>query len=477
MSLSGATLEELLSDAPTAGQLEASTVKQFRDQHNSKRLIVLDDDPTGTQSVTDLPVLTSWEVDDFLWAFETGAHAVYVLTNSRSLDEEAARAVNVEVSENALSAAKTRGIDLGFVSRSDSTLRGHFPLETDTLSDVLSQNNTHVDGVIVVPSFPDAGRITVNSTHYAMVNGHGYVPVGKTEFARDATFGFAASSLPDWVGEKTHGAIPADTVRTIRLEHLRTDEDRVYNDLMSLADGQIAVADAVAETDLRALAMALLRAEDSGKTFIYRTGPPFVRAMVGQRPSAPLDLSTIYNRANLQGQHGLIVIGSHVSLTTSQLTHLRESVETTTLVEIDVARVLTDDRERYLEELSAAASAGLGENHVVLQTSRKLVKGDTPAASLAIARDVSDFLVRLVNRVVTTITPRFVVAKGGITSSDVASRALAISRATVMGPLLDGIVSLWQPVTGVAPEVPYIVFAGNVGGTSSLTDVVQRLSK
>lgn len=476
MSLSGATLEELLSDAPAAAGLEASTVKQFRDQHDSKRLIVLDDDPTGTQSVADLPVLTSWQVDDFLWAFDTGAPAVYVLTNSRSLDEDAARAVNEEVSSNALTSAKNRGIDLAFVSRSDSTLRGHFPLETDVLSHVLAQNDVTVDGVIIVPSFPDAGRITVNSTHYAKVDGSGYVPVGESEFARDATFGFTASRLPNWVEEKTHGAVPADTVRTIGLENLRSGGDRVYNDLMNLTDGQIAVADAVAESDLRALAMALLRAEDSGKTFIYRTGPPFVRAMVGQHPSDPLELTAIRNSVNPQSEHGLVVIGSHVNLTTSQLTHLHESIETT-LVEIDVTQVLTEDREGYLDELSAAASAGLSENHVVLQTSRKLVKGDTPAASLAIARDVSDFLVRLVNRVVTTVTPRFVIAKGGITSSDVASRALAISRAMVKGPLLDGIVSLWQPVTGVAPDVPYIVFAGNVGGTTSLTDVVNRLSR
>ncbi|MBN9200813.1 MAG: hypothetical protein J0H70_05510, partial [Microbacterium chocolatum] len=49
-----------------------------------------DDDPTGTQAVADLPVLSRWGVDDLGWALDTGAAAVYVLTNTRSHDAETA---------------------------------------------------------------------------------------------------------------------------------------------------------------------------------------------------------------------------------------------------------------------------------------------------------------------------------------------------------------------------------------------------
>lgn len=69
----------------------------------------------------------------------------------------------------------------------------------------------------------------------------------------------------------------------------------------------------------------------------------------------------------------------------------------------------------------------------------------------------------------------FVLAKGGITSSDVATEALAIDRAWIRGSLLPGIVSLWEPVSGPAKGLPYVVFAGNVGDEHSLADVTDRL--
>ena len=72
--------------------------------------------------------------------------------------------------------------------------------------------------------------------------------------------------------------------------------------------------------------------------------------------------------------------------------------------------------------------------------------------------------------------PRFVVAKGGITSSDVAARGLGIGRAYTRGPMLPGIVSLWEPMAGPARGVPYIVFPGNVGDDQALADVVDKLS-
>ncbi|MDK7160764.1 four-carbon acid sugar kinase family protein, partial [Pauljensenia sp. UMB3104] len=72
-------------------------------------LVVLDDDPTGTQSVADLPVLTAWEEADFDWALATGSPAVYVMTNSRSLAPADAERVNREVVASALASAKRLG--------------------------------------------------------------------------------------------------------------------------------------------------------------------------------------------------------------------------------------------------------------------------------------------------------------------------------------------------------------------------------
>jgi uncharacterized protein YgbK (DUF1537 family) len=72
--------------------------------------------------------------------------------------------------------------------------------------------------------------------------------------------------------------------------------------------------------------------------------------------------------------------------------------------------------------------------------------------------------------------PAWVVAKGGITSHDVAVRGLGIRRATVLGQLLPGMVSVFRPIDA-APEVvgtPYVVFAGNVGDETTLASVIDR---
>ena len=165
-----------------------------------------------------------------------------------------------------------------------------------------------------------------------------------------------------------------------------------------------------------------------------------------------------------------------MDLTTRQLTELRARRRPLEL-EIDVAKVADpSSRGPHLSELIDAAAAGLKEGDVTVRTSRTLVTGADAGDSLAISRKVSAAVVEAVKGVLARATPRFVVAKGGITSSDVASKGLGIRRATVVGPMLPGIVSLWSGQDGPAAGIPYIVFAGNVGTASSLADVVDKLA-
>ena len=88
-------IDALLDGIPAPVDIDAAEVRAALDPHGV--LVVLDDDPTGTQSVANLPVLTRWEKEDLAGAFATGAPAVYVLTNTRSLDETVAAQRNREV--------------------------------------------------------------------------------------------------------------------------------------------------------------------------------------------------------------------------------------------------------------------------------------------------------------------------------------------------------------------------------------------
>jgi uncharacterized protein YgbK (DUF1537 family) len=454
-------------------------------------LVVLDDDPTGTQSVSDLPVLTQWDVEDFTWALHQGKPAVYVLTNTRSLDPEEAAARNEEIVRNALAAAQKgeETLRLGFVSRSDSTLRGHFPLEPDVIAATVAAESGEVtDGVVMVPAFPDAGRVTIGGVHYMRGTGDDadqLIPVAETEFAKDATFGFTNSQMAKYVEEKSQGRYAADSVIVLDLNIIRAGaatgdaqvSAKAIADAIEPATASTPiVVDIVTENDMRALALGLEEAERRGKKLLYRVGPPFMRARIGQDIRRELSGAEAYAGNTPSEAGGLIVVGSHVGVTTRQLKVLTDQHGAARIVEIDVEKLLGDSADNHLDQTVDAVVEALRSGDVIVHTSRLLIKTDDPAESLRIARTVSAAVVAVVNRTLKTFPPRFVIAKGGITSSDVAAHGLEIRHAIVRGPMLPGIVSLWEPVDGPAKGIPYIVFAGNVGDDQSLAQVTRKLS-
>ncbi|WP_028270605.1 MULTISPECIES: four-carbon acid sugar kinase family protein [Arthrobacter] len=481
---------ELVADAVAASSAASPRV-----------LVVLDDDPTGTQSVADLPVLTRWDVADFTWAFShirenNLKSAVYVLTNTRSLDPAEAAARNEEIVRNALAAAGNtagsadeKALRLGFVSRSDSTLRGHYPLEPDVIAaTVAAETGEATDGVVIVPAFPDAGRVTIGGVHYMRGTGAEagtLTPVAETEFARDASFGFANSEMAKYVEEKSQGRFAADSVIVLDLNIIRAgaaaadpaiSAKAIADAIESATDSTPIVADIVTENDFRALSLGLEEAERRGKKLLYRVGPPFVRGRIGQEIRAQLSGEEAYAGNTPSEAGGLIVVGSHVGVTTRQLKALTEQHSAARIVEIDVEKLLGDSAASYLDETVDTVVESLRTGDVIVHTSRLLIKTDDAAESLRIARTVSAAVVAVVNRTLKTFPPRFVIAKGGITSSDVAAHGLEIRHAIVRGPMLPGIVSLWEPVDGPAKGIPYIVFAGNVGDDQSLADVTRKLS-
>ncbi|GAA0503276.1 hypothetical protein GCM10011581_26700 [Saccharopolyspora subtropica] len=463
-------VEELLTGLPPVRTVDPTEIAEST--ATGPRLVVLDDDPTGTQTVADIPVLTGWTIDDLRWGLRQPGGACFVLTNTRSLSFADAAARNREVVDALAAAARAEGVDFVLASRSDSTLRGHYPGETDALADDLERHGRPVDGVVIVPAFPDAGRFTVDSVHWARTAA-GMVPAGDTEFARDATFGYRSSDLREWVAEKTGGRVAAEAVLAITLADVRTGgPERVAELLGGVRDRRQVVVDAACDDDLRVLALGLLRAESNGVRLLYRVGPAFVRARTGQAASPPLDGEVL--RAYGSG-HGLIAVGSHVGLTTSQLAGLRclGGIEE---VELDVPTLLDPAaRDAHVAEVAARAAAAMSRCDAVIRTSRALVTGRDADDSLAIARAVSSALVATVAAAVRAHRPGFVVAKGGITASDIATDGLRIRRAITRGTLLPGMVSLWEPVAGESAGIPYVVFPGNVGDEQALAHVVRAL--
>ncbi len=473
---------EVLAGLPPVPTVPVEQVRQAL-ARQGRVVVVLDDDPTGTQTVADVPVLTTWSVPDIRWAMRQDATVFYVLTNSRSLDPTDALRRTREVMDNVCAASRLEGVDFVVTSRSDSTLRGHFPLEPDAIAECLERElGTIVDGVVLVPAYVEAGRLTIESQHYARTS-EGLTPVGESEFARDATFGFVSSDLRDYVEEKTAGRWRAENVARITLEDLREGgRERVAAILEKLRARCPVVVDAVCDDDLRLLALGLLAAEEAGRHFVYRTGPSFVRARAGLEAKAPLSseqIRAIRDRTAIPGAagttHGLVAVGSHVSMSTRQLRALLD-VDGVNALDVDVPSLLrVGGREETIAAVVRAALVGLATSDVVVGTSREVTRGADAEESLAIARAVSSAISEIVRRVVDACPPAWIVAKGGITSSDVATEGLGIRRAWARGTLLPGIISLWEPVFESAPATPYVVFAGNVGDERALVKVVETL--
>ena len=249
---------------------------QIRNQVKASRckVAVLDDDPTGTQTVHGVPVLTEWSVEALRDELSDESSVFYVLTNSRSLTLAQAQSLNREIGRNLVDAARQTGREFAVVSRSDSTLRGHFPGEVKALADALGQT---FDGWIINPFFLEGGRYTIGDIHYVDEGGW-LVPAAETEFARDSAFGYRSSNLRRWVEEKTNGHVSPEDVISISIEDIRrVGPEQVTNRLMELTAGGICVVNAASYRDLDVFVVGLLNAEAQGKRFLYRTAASFVQ--------------------------------------------------------------------------------------------------------------------------------------------------------------------------------------------------------
>ena len=436
---------------------------------------VLDDDPTGSQAVHDVQVVTVLEESAYEAALGGAAGACFVLTNTRSLDEPAAVELNTLAARGLMAVAGRRRAPIDLISRSDSTLRGHVIAEVAALQAVRrAVLGSGFDGVLLVPAFLEAGRLTAADIHWARI-GPDLVAVGETEFARDPTFGYTASDLRDFVTEKSGGAIERDDVRSISLADIRLGgPSRVRELLADLQDGTWVVVNATEYSDLDTVACGVLSAERAGKSFLFRTGPSFVRALSGLGPRAPLRGKELWPSGR-RGEHGLIVVGSHVSNTNRQVAALRARGGTTD-IELDVPAIVSGAADVAAATARQVADA-LRRSDVLLYTSRTIAQGSDGADSLTIARAVSAALSRTVRQALAA-KPAWVIAKGGITSHDVALHGLGIRRAEVAGQLFPGVISVLRPIDA-APEaigVPYVVFAGNVGDEGTLGQVVAILN-
>lgn len=440
----------------------------------NKKIIVLDDDPTGVQTVHDVYVYTDWTEESIRKGFEAPERLFYLLTNSRGLTESQTVKVHTEIAENILRVSKETGLDFLIISRGDSTLRGHYPLETQVLKETIEKaGGTKIDGEILFPFFKEGGRYTAEDIHYVDYNGS-LVPAGETEFAMDKTFGFKNSNLCRYIEEKTKGEYKTASVTGISLKSLREcDIDLIVNQLLGIKDFNKVIVNALDYQDVTVFCLALYKVLNQNKNFLFRSAASFVKVMGGILDKPLLTKSEMVSDENKNG--GIIVIGSHTAKTTEQLNGLK-GMEGIAFMEFDSDLVLVNKLEEEVGRVVNAAAKKINAGiTAAIYTKRKLLTldHDTPEEALARSVRISAAVQDLVGRL--PVRPGFVIAKGGITSSDIGVKALRVKKALVLGQIGRGIPVWKTDKDSKFPDIPYVIFPGNVGDKNTLKEVVERL--
>ncbi len=396
------------------------------------RLVILDDDPTGIQTVHGCLLITQWDADTVRMALQHEQPFFYMLTNTRAMTREEAARVVRSAMETVLEVNREFGYRLIFISRSDSCLRGHFPLETDVMRRVLQEYGVKVwPKVPFCPALIEAGRVTIDGVHY-MKDGERLIPVSETEFARDNVFAYHTSVLADYIREK--GANPEDyqIVNASTYDELYAFTKTLFNEIKDF-DGSV----------------------------VIRSSSSLPKAMSGIADKPLLDRSILK-----EDGVGCFIVGSHVQKTTRQLNALLAG-QGVAGIEVDVERVLHDGdalMQELLSEMKQRAEEGLTP---VVYTSRKEVRLTDADERQHLGQRISDFLVEMVARL--PFVPSYLVAKGGITSNDILTKGLALKSAVVLGQIVPNVPCV------MTAHFPYIIFPGNVGGDDSLREVYEKL--
>lgn len=399
-----------------------------------RKMVVLDDDPTGIQTVHSCLLITEWSDETVRNAFHHEQPFFYILTNTRAMTRQQAADVTRSAMEVVVRVAREEGYALTIVSRSDSCLRGHFPLETDTMCEVLQENGIEVWPVQpFCPAFIESGRFTIEGIHYMQQQDGTLVPVSETEFAHDNVFAYSTSVLHDYIAEK--GADPS------KYEIVNA---RTYDELYAFC---------------RKLQKDL---EGFDGAIVIRSSSSLPRALSGIADKPFADRETL----GINGGVGCFIVGSHVKKTTLQLNQLLQE-EGVQSIELPIDRILDDGEKLMQEVLAEMLLIAQGGHTPVVFTARKEVRIDDADKRQRLGQTVSDFLVDIVRHL--PYTPSYLVAKGGITSHDILTHGLNVKTATVMGQVINSVPCI------MTDRFPYIIFPGNVGKEESLREIYQKL--
>jgi len=387
-----------------------------------------------------------WDVASIVAVLQD-ADSVYLQTNSRALNESDAVNLAQHIKRDGDAAGVILGEEIDYVLRGDSTMRGHIFTETSVF---LGENNS----ILFLPAYPDVGRTTVDGVHYVRIEGVNK-RADETEFAHDPVFSFKTSTMVDFVSEKSElkGVY-------FSLDQVREGAQALAKQFATVTPGSVIVPDAQDNSDIEIIseAVKILRAESS--PLVVRSAAPLAASLAGVRSSGLL--SAPLKSGNFST---LLVAGSHTEGATKQLAQIAARWGEPEVINTELALI---DPKSAARQVISRGREKLTERSFAMVTSERNRSGEHN--TLEHGEKVMQAIIASVQELCTYAD--VIVAKGGITSAEVARAGIGATKGWVLGQILPGI-SVWTMNDQNGRELLYVVVPGNVGDPETLMKVLE----
>ena len=435
------------------------------------KIIVIDDDPTGSQSVHDCLLLLNWNYETLLKGLLSKSSLLFILANTRSLSEKEVKKRLKEICNNLYKVSLEENLkdDLIFVSRGDSTLRGHNFLEPHLINEYLGP----FDATFHIPAYLEGNRVTLNGLHF--VDG---VPAHKTSFAKDRIFGYETNDLKKLLFKKSKSKIKLKNIKNLNcIEEYSLIE--LKNFMEKLKNNTHVIVDIDEFSQLQKFS-AIVKKLIKNKKFLFRTAASFLKAISNTKNNKKDNFYYSQLRIKNSKNHflpGLIIIGSHTEISTKQFNKLVE-INLFEAVELDVEKFckvhfLKDNQTEILQfkRLILEKTRQIFKTSLipVIFTSREVKVLDNNSAQMDFYNSLALFIAELVADLKYEIG--YLISKGGITSNTILNSSFNVDYVYLEGQICNGISLVKAKLIDQNNSLPVITFPGNLGNDCSLVDV------
>lgn len=349
-----------------------------------------------------------------------------------------------------------------YYKKIDSTLRGHIALETLTMLNILEY-----DASVIIPAFPQEGRITVGGYHLSKG-----VPIGRTEMAIDPHSPITESHVPtlltSQLGEKS-----SDIVGTIDLRTVMNGAGPILMKLNELInEGKLLiVADAASIVDIEQIALAINKCDKK----ILPTGTAAGAQVFSKHWLAGIEAES--PSVVIGKLPKLIVSGTATQITANQIKKLEQSddYENINFIALSAQEILDGVNDNLIDRVVSNLHSGVT---VCVHTSDLIANFDgfsDDSFNAELTKDkfasmITDFLADLTQRVIEKVEV-ILITLGGETSYK-CCKAIRSNELKLVDEVAPAI-SLCSDINGKW----IITKSGNLGNSNTLIEILNYLAR